>query len=231
MRQAIAEAIRSSTVMDSSVTAFLRRTYLHLLGSIVALVAFEAYLFSSGLAIRITEAIVGTSWLLILGGFAIATWMARSVAHRSNSIGVQYLALAGYIAVWGILLAPTLLIAQYRSGGGVIESAAIATLAGFTGLTAIVVFSKRDFSFLGSVVRWGGFCARGLIVASALFGFNLGMFFTVAMIALAGASILLDTHTVLNHYPRDRHVGAAMLLFGSIVLLFWYILRLFSSRN
>jgi len=231
MRQAFADAIHSTTVLDSSRTAFLRRTYLHLLASIVALVGFEAYLFSSGLAMRITEAILGTNWLIILGGFAIATWMARSVAHRSSSTGVQYLALAGYIAVWGVLLAPTLLIAQYKAGGGVIESAAIATLLGFTGLTAIVIFSKKDFSFLGSVLRWGGFCALGLIVASVLFGFNLGMFFTVAMIALAGASILFDTHNVLNHYPHDRHVGAAMVLFGSIVLLFWYILRLFSSRN
>jgi uncharacterized protein len=231
MRRAVAEAIRSTTVLDSSGTAFLRRTYLHLLASIVALVVFEAYLFSSGLALRIAQVILGTNWLIILGGFAVATWLARSVAQKSESTGIQYLALAAYVAVWGILLAPILLVAQLKAGGGVIESAAAATLIGFTGLTAIVIFSKKDFSFLGTVVRWGGFCALGLIVASALIGFQLGTFFTVAMIALAGASILLDTHNVLNHYPRDRHVGAAMLLFGSIVFLFWYILQLFSSRD
>jgi uncharacterized protein len=231
MRRAFAEAIQSTTVLDSSRTAFLRRTYLHLLAGIVALVAFEAYLFSSGLAQQVAQAILGTNWLIILGGFAIATWLARSVAQRSSSTAIQYLAFGGYVVAWGILLAPVLLVAQLRAGGGIIQLAAVATLVGFSGLTAIVVFSRKDFSFLRSVVRWGGFCALGLILASVLFGFNLGTFFTVAMIALAGASILLDTHDVLNNYPADRHVGAAMLLFGSIVLLFWYILRLFSSRD
>ena len=57
------------------------------------------------------------------------------------------------------------------------------------------------------------------------------MFFSVAMVAFAGAAILYDTSNVLHHYPEDRAVGAALELFASVALLFWYILRLFMSRR
>jgi FtsH-binding integral membrane protein len=51
------------------------------------------------------------------------------------------------------------------------------------------------------------------------------------MIALAGGAILYDTSNVLHHYPENKHVGAALELFASVALLFWYILRLFMSRK
>ena len=46
--------------------------------------------------------------------------------------------------------------------------------------------------------------------AQRLFGFELGVFFSVAMVAFAGAAILYDTSNVLHHYPEDRAVGAAL---------------------
>jgi len=55
--------------------------------------------------------------------------------------------------------------------------------------------------------------------------------FSVAMIALAGGAILYDTSNVLHHYPQDRHVGAALQLFASVALLFWYVLRLLMSMR
>ena len=70
-----------------------------------------------------------------------------------------------------------------------------------------------------------------LIVSSVLFGFQLGTLFTVLMIVVAGAAILYDTSNVLRHYPADRHVGAALQLFASIALLFWYVLQFFMSSD
>jgi len=46
-------------------------------------------------------------------------------------------------------------------------------------------------------------------------------------VALAGASILYDTSNVLHHFPEDRHVGAALELFSSVAMMFWYVLRIF----
>jgi FtsH-binding integral membrane protein len=70
-----------------------------------------------------------------------------------------------------------------------------------------------------------------LIVAGAIFGFALGTYFSVAMVALAGASILYDTSNVLHHYPEDRYVGAALQLFASVAMMLWYVLRIFLSRR
>ena len=71
-----------------------------------------------------------------------------------------------------------------------------------------------------------------LIVAGMIFGFQLGLVFMVAMVALAGASILYNTSQIMNSYPEDRYVGAALGLFAGVALLFWYILRLLMAlRN
>jgi hypothetical protein len=51
------------------------------------------------------------------------------------------------------------------------------------------------------------------------------------MIGFAGAAILYDTSNVMRHYPEDRHVAAALELFASIALMFWYVLQLFLSRD
>ena len=78
---------------------------------------------------------------------------------------------------------------------------------------------------------WGGILALVGIVSAVLFGFELGTWFSVAMIGFAGAAVLYDTSNILHHYPEDRYVGAALQLFASIALMFWYVLRLFMSRD
>jgi hypothetical protein len=82
------------------------------------------------------------------------------------------------------------------------------------------------------VLRWAFVVALLLVVAGVVFGFELGTFFSVAMIALAGGAILYDTSNVLHRYPEDRYVAAALELFSSVALMFWYVLRLFlASRD
>jgi hypothetical protein len=210
--------------------AFLVRTYQHLLGAIVAFTAIEVYLFKSGVAETMARAMLGTSWLLVLGGFVVVSWIASSVAHRAASLPAQYAALGGFVLAESIIFVPLLFIAQ-QAAPGVIQSAAVVTLAGFTALSAIVFVTRKDFSFLGGLLRWGMIVALGLIVAGVIFGFELGTYFSIGMIALAGGAILYDTSKVLHHYPEDRYVGAALELFASVALLFWYVLRLFLSRR
>jgi FtsH-binding integral membrane protein len=51
------------------------------------------------------------------------------------------------------------------------------------------------------------------------------------MVGLAGAAILYDTSNILQRYPEDRYVGAALQLFASVAMMFWYMLRIFMSRD
>lgn len=219
-----------STLDQERRAAFVTQTYLHVFGAILAFTAIEVLLFTSGLAAPIARAMLGTSWLLVLGGFVLVSWIASRVAHRAESPLAQYAALGAYVLGEAIIFVPLLFVAQYFAPG-TIQSAALVTLVGFTGLTVVGVTTGKDFSFLGGVLAWGGVVALLLIVAGAVFGFKLGTFFSVAMVALAGASILYDTSNVLHRYPEGRHVAAALELFASVALLFWYVLRLFLSRR
>lgn len=211
-------------------STFVTRVYMHLMGAILLFVGIEVALFSSGLAERIAAAFLGTSWLLVLGGFVLVSWLATRVAHVSTSLASQYLALAGFVAAEALIFVPLLYIAE-KYAPGVIQSAALCTLIGFAGLTLVAWGTRKDFSFLRSILAFAGICAIVAIVSSVLFGFTLGTLFSVAMVVLAGAAILYDTSNVIHHYPEDRYVGASLQLFASVALMFWYVLRIFLAAR
>jgi FtsH-binding integral membrane protein len=209
---------------------FVSRTYAHLFGAVLSFTLIEVFFFQSGLAETITRSLLGVSWLLVLGGFVLVSWLASRTAHLATSKVAQYAALAGFVVAEAIIFVPLLYVADTRFPGA-ISSAALVTFLGFASLTAVVFVTRKDFSFLRGVLCWGGIIALVLIAAGVIFGFNLGTFFSVAMVALAGAAILYDTSNVLHHYPADRYVAAALELFASMALMLWYVLRLFMSRR
>lgn len=215
---------------EQSRGAFVSRTYTHLFCAISAFTLIEVILFKTGMAETIARALLGVNWLFVLGGFVLVSWLASRAAHSATSKGVQYAALAGFVVAEAIIFVPLLFIAN-SAAPGVITSAAAVTFAGFVGLSLVAFYTRKDFSFLRGVLMWGGIVALILIVAGTIFGFQLGTYFSVAMIALAGGAILYDTSNILHHYPEDRYVAAALQLFASVALMFWYVLRLFLSRR
>jgi len=220
---------RGKSTVDTR-AAFIARTYNHLFGAIVAFALIEIALFQLELAPVIATALMGTNWLFVLGAFMLTSWLASRAAHTARSQTAQYAGLAAYVVFQSILFVP-MLYAANTYAPGVISSAALVTFIGFIGLTGIAHYTKKDFSFLRALLMWGGIGAMALIVAGALFGFQLGTFFSVGMVVFAGAAILYDTSNVLHHFPEDRHVGAALELFASVTLLFWYVLRLFMASR
>lgn len=221
---------RSRALGVSSRSEFIARTYTHLLGAIALFLAVEVWLFQSGAAETIARAMLGTSWLIVLGGFMIVSWLASSAAATSMSKPAQYAALGGYVVAQAILFVPLLYVANAVAPGA-IQSAGLLTAIGFSGLTAVALVSRKDFSFLSALLKWSFIVALLAIVGAVLFGFQLGTWFSVAMVGLAGLAILRDTSNVLLHFPEDRYVAAAMQLFASVALMFWYLIRLFMNRR
>jgi uncharacterized protein len=209
---------------------FLKRTYAHVFAAILAFTGIEVALFTTGIADSMARAMLSTSWLLILGGFILAGTVFSNMAARAVTPGAQYGALGGYVLAEAIIFVPMLWIAD-QNFPGVIGSAAVVTLLAFSGLTALVLTTQQDFSFLGGILKWCGIVALVLIVSGVLFGFQLGTFFSVAMVAYAGAAILYNTSEILHRYPEDRYISAALSLFAAVALMFWYVLRLFMSRD
>lgn len=51
------------------------------------------------------------------------------------------------------------------------------------------------------------------------------------MVGPAGVAILSDSSDILRHSPEDRHLGAALERFASAALVYWYVARVFLSRD
>ena len=212
----------------TSRASFITRAYVHLFGAIVVFVAFEVALFKSGVAARIAGAMRQVPWALILGAFLIVAWLATRMAYRVKTPAGQYAGLGLYIVAKGLIFVPLLFHAN-RLASGVIEQAAQVTILGAAGLTWVAFVSRNDFSSLRPFLYWGGVIALVLILASLFFGLHLGTWFSVAMIALSGASILYDTAKIRRRsFGGRQHVGAALSLFASVGMMFWYVLRITS---
>ena len=216
---------------ESARATFIGRTYKTLLGAIVAFVLIEVALFQTALPMKSLEFLAGGRWrwLLFLGGFMVLGSLATRMAVSARSQAAQLAALVAYVLLQALIFMPLLVVAQHYADGGVIESAALVTLAAFAGLTAIVFVTRKDFSFLRGIVMYGMLVALIAIVAGVIFDFQLGVWFSAGMVGLAGAAILYDTSNILHRYPEDSHVAAALQLFASVALMFWYVLMLFMS--
>jgi FtsH-binding integral membrane protein len=220
-----AQALRAEAPPVEERARLLARIYLHLFGALVGFTLLEVALFASGLALPLANFLLGATWIGVLGGFVLVGWIARRVARRTRTLTGQYLSLAAYVVAEAILFSPLLIVTQLLAPG-VIRSAAMVALLGFTALTLLAFTARTDFSPLRSVLAWGGMVAVLLIVAGASFGFQLGTYFSVGMVALAGLAILYETSSVLRACSEDRCVAAALELFASVALMLWYVLRL-----
>ncbi|MEE9369341.1 MAG: Bax inhibitor-1 family protein [Pontiella sp.] len=228
-----AQQLSVSQAQPTERAAFIRRTYAHLAGALLLFAGLLAYLITTPFATQFVGFAMSSrfGWLGVLGGFVLFGWLARGLAASSASPTIQYLGLTLYVIADAVIFVPIMYMAKNFSEPTVIPTAGILTLALFGGLTAVVFTTRKDFSFLRGVLVIGVAVAIGLIIAGAFIGFDLGMVFSAAMIGLAGAAILYDTSKIMLHYRTDQHVGAALELFASVAMLFFYVLRLVMDRR
>lgn len=207
---------------------FIRKTYLNLFGAIIAFIGLEFAIFQIPGHEKVAQAMFssGYGWLIVLGLFMGVGWLANSWAHKAENPLMAYAGLALYVVAEAVIFMPILYIAANFSGPDVIPIAGFLTLVVFAALTVSVFVTKKDFSFLRTGLMIGTFVALGAIVLGVIFGFNLGLFFSVVMVVLASGYILYYTSNVLHHYDTNQHAAAALALFSAVALLFWYVLRI-----
>jgi FtsH-binding integral membrane protein len=217
---------------------FVRRTYAHLAGAILAFIGLETLLLSiPGIEQKVLPIMFGSglSWLVVLLAFSGASWLATRWAQSDTSVGLQYLGLSLYVVAQTVIFLPLLLFAQFYSPNAII-TAGILTLGLFAGLTATVFLTRADYSYMRPILTIGTFVAMGFVIAACFFPFSnlVTTIFCFAMVALASGAIIYNTSNVLHHYRTDQHVAAALALFAAVALLFWYVLQIImrtQSRN
>ena len=216
--------------------SFIRRVYGHLLGAILLFVATAALCVNTPAIyeplLRVLTIKFGP--LLLIGGFMVTSMIAQSMAQNRTNRGVQYFGLGLYAVLEAIIFTPLLLLAQLRAGGpNTIFEAGTVTLIIFGGLSAVVMVTRSDFSFLRNILWLGSLAAFAVIVVSMFTagGLTGSLIFMSLMVVLFSGWILYDTSNILHHYDTDQHVAAALQLFSSVATLFWWVLRLMSSRD
>lgn len=217
-------------------TTFIQRTYMHLAGAVVAFVCLEGILLTIFPPAQILQAMQGLlggwGYLLMFGAFMAVSAVANYWASSGSSRAIQYAGLGLYVvaeaAIFMPLMAMSLLIDP-----SIPMNAGIITVIIFGGLTAMVFFTRADFSWLGKFLWLAGLAAMGVIVVSLVLpgGMGLGLWFSVAMVVLAAGYILYYTSNVLHHYGTDQYVAASLALFASIALLLWYVMNVLLSLS
>ncbi|HJV07927.1 MAG TPA: Bax inhibitor-1 family protein [Chromobacteriaceae bacterium] len=217
--------VQAAPVVDRA--TFIRRTYLYLAGALGLFTVLCAAFVSSGLGVVMIKALSKTSysWLLVLGAFMLVAKLATHLSENAASNSTQAIGLGLYVLAEALIFAPLLTLA-YMVDPTIVPTAGLLTLMLTGGLTYTAFSTKSDFSFLAPILAIGSLVALGVIVCSVLFGFTLGIVFSGAMLLLAGGMILFDTSRIIRDYPADRPAGAALHLFASVALLFWYVVRI-----
>ena len=234
MEEQINQPLVVGQLSDIEKVAFYKKTYSHVAGGVLVFILFEYLLLQSETIIEFMLSMTqGWRWLIMLGGFMFITNYAERMTLKTPDKNKQYLAYGIYILAEALIFVPLIYIAAFylESGPEILNQAAIVTLSLFTGLSSIVLITKKDFSFLRAGLTVGFFIAIGLIIAGSLFGFNLGLWFSVGMCVLAAGSILYQTSNLVHKYRSQDYIPAALGLFASLMLLFWYVLRILMSRR
>jgi len=255
-RRPIEGAVATLGVSDR--ITFLRKTYAHLGGALIAFALFTGLImkFATGFSWGFSKwALSGRwNWLGVIVLFMIAGYVAERLARSNSSRGLQYAGLGLEVLAWSVLLQPVLWILMLRfsayspvevalikkgvmvpvmngMAAEILWQSVLVTLVIFAGLTLTVFLTKKDFSFLRGVLVIATFGALGVILASAIFGFSLGIIFCGFMILLMAGYILFQTSMVMRDFPPTAHVAAALMLFSTVATLFWYVLQIFMSAR
>ncbi len=170
-------------------------------------------------------------FILYLGSIIVSFVMLFILNKKQNSAAALPLVFL-FTGLMGFGLGP--LLNHYlgmANGGEIVMTALGMTALTFLGLSAYVMTSKKDFSFMG------GFLSAGMIIALIamvalfvlpMFGVELGamhMAFSAFVVLLMAGFILYDTSNIVNgHY--SNYIMATVSLYLNIYNLFVHLLAL-----
>ncbi len=204
------------TLAASATSRVLRNTY--------ALLSLTL-LFSAGVA----AVSVAAQWpapgiLLTLAGY----FGLLFAVYRLKNSAWALPAVFGLTGFMGYTLGPLLAKVMTLPGGGqVIAMALAATGAIFLALSAWVLTTRRDFSFMGGFLFAGMVVALLAGLAAVFLQFPMLGLAVTAMIALLSAGLILVETSRIVHGGETNYVLATVGLYVSIFNLFASLLSLF----
>lgn len=180
--------------------------------------------------------IINPPMLLAIGALIAGFILTFVINKKQNSAAALPLVFA-FTGLFGFALGPILnSYLAMANGGQIVMTAMGMTAATFLGLSAYVLTSKKDFSFMG------GFLAAGMMVvmismvalfALPFFGVHipaLHLAFSAAVVLLMAGFIVYDTSNIVNG-TYTNYIMATVSLYTSIFNLFIHLLSLVGFLN
>ena len=136
--------------------------------------------------------------------------------------------LFGFTSLTGLTSAP--LVYAYQA---VAFPAAVLTMVTFGSLTAYVMITKKDFSFLRGILLVGIILmvVGGLLNIFFFKSFGLQYYMAWAGVFLFSGFILYDTSNIIRRYKTDEAVLGALALYLDILNLFLNLLIILGGRK
>lgn len=206
----------SAGALSDSSRKVLRNTYA-LLGLTLA---FSAAMAGTAMALNVPS--LGLLVTLV-GFFGLSFWVQKT-AHKAQGL-VAVFAFTGFL---GFTLGPTLnAVLALPQGAGIVTQALGATALAFLGLSAVALTTKRDFSFMGSMLMIGCLVAFALGLGAVFFELPaLGLAVAAMVVLLMSGMILFETSRIV-HGGETNYILATTSLYLSVYNLFSALLALF----
>ncbi|WP_346836471.1 Bax inhibitor-1/YccA family protein [Microbulbifer sp. SAOS-129_SWC] len=208
----------TTRAVDRSESAkVLRNTY----ALLAMTVLFSAVTAGISMAIGMGR---GMSLICSLGALALIWFVLPRTANTGKGVGVVF----AFTGLLGASLGPMLNHYLGMAGGGQIVMQALGTTALiFFALSAYVLTTRKDFSFMGGFLFVGLIgvlvCSLGMVIASFF-----GVYMPLASVALSGVIALLFSGFILYDTSAIIHGGETNYIYAT-VRLYLDILNLFTS--
>lgn len=165
-------------------------------------------------------------------GSVLVSFALLFILHRKQNSAAALPLVFAFTGLLGFGLGPLLNHYLAMAGGGQIVMTALGmTAMTFIGLSAYVMTSKKDFSFMGGFLATGAIVmliAMVVLLVLPLFGVHipaLHLAFSALVVLLMAGFILYDTSNIVNgHY--QNYIMATVGLYLSIYNLFVHLLHL-----
>ncbi len=212
-------AIYTDVVRESALTTnkVLKNTYLLLSATLI----FSAIMAAVSVAINMPH----PGLLISLGGMFGLLYLTHK--FKNSAMGLVFVfAFTGFL---GLLLGPMLNIylESVPNGGQLILTALGATGLIFLSLSAYVLTTGKDMSFMGGFLMIGLFGLVGVVILG--FFVNLSAFqmaISAGFVLLMSGFILFDTSRIL-HGGETNYITATISLYLNIYIMFQHLLMLF----
>jgi len=209
-------SLEKTQAASLEVSSVLRNTY-GLLGLTLLFSAFTAFL---------TRNSPPMNFFIVLGGFYGLFFLTNRLRNSPWGLASAF-ALTGFM---GMTLGP--IISYYlsiRGGAGVVAAAFSMTALVFCGLSAYVLTTRKDMSFLSGFIMAGFFVLIGAVIANLIFNISgLSLAISAAFVLFSSACILYQTSAIIHGGERN-YIMATISLYVSIYNLFLSLLQLIGA--